>query len=169
MKRIHLNNPYIKLQKSPKQIENFNKFIALMEVMHADPADYILFAIKYYSPMRIFPTPSHLLSQRLVNKYRYHQSLKNIYVYDLYNIEKDSVYLYETGEEISYREDLISPIDNDPRLKYAVWLSKQKTNKYLNTDYRDVVYAIVKLTHLGKPIPGELKQLKERLYETYHM
>lgn len=167
MKRIFTHNPYIQLQKSGKQRESFAKFITLLEVMHADPTDYILFAIKYYAAMRVFPSPGHLLSQKLVNKYRYHQSLRNIYIYDMYNVERDKVFIYETAEEIPYK-DLMLPVDSDARLKYAIFLSQhsiRKHSKFLKTDYGDVVYAIVKLTHVNRPIPEELKKLKEQLYE----
>ena len=164
IKRVFTHNPYIQLQKSDKQRENFAKFVALLEVMHIDLVDYILFALRYYAVMRIFPSPSHLLSQKLIDKYHYHQSLRNIYVYELYNIERDKVFIYETSEEVSYR-DFTLPVDSDARLRYAIFLSDstRKYSKYLKTDYGDAVYAIVKLTHLHKPIPISLRELKEKL------
>jgi hypothetical protein len=162
MKRIHTHNPYIQWRKTPKEKDNLLKFIALMKALHADPVDYIIFAIKYYSPMRVFPSFGHLIAQKVLNKYRYEQALKNRYVYEDFNTDRDKVYIYETYEDVSY-DDFNRPVNSDARLRYALFLSTQKPSKYLDTDYNDVVYAILKLTYLGKPVPEELKELKERI------
>ena len=163
-KRRMLANKFIKLPADGSK--PWKKLIEVAEViagLYADPSDFINYAIKYYAPMRIFPTPAHLLADRFLSKFRYHQSLKNVYNHLTYSVRGDVVFIYNTGESVSLKADIMCPIDQDARLKFAMHLAKthKEGNTYDFRNWLDIHYALVKLTHLGKPIPEELKQIKE--------
>lgn len=166
LKRSTLKNQFIKL---PKDLEKFTRDIAevvdkIIE-LHADSADFLKFMFKYYSPMRIVPSPRHLLASKAIMRYQYHQSLKNIYVYDNYSIDGDDFFIHETFEIVSYRNDIMIPVDKDLRLKGIIFVSQQKNYNLTDKDKRDIIYAIIKLQFLEKPVPEELFKLKEKITE----
>lgn len=164
LKRSILKNKFIRL---PKNIDKFTQDISevvdKIQALHADPIDFIKFMFRYFSPMRIIPSPRHLLSDKAVMKYRYHQALKNRYIYDDYTVDGDELLIHETLETVSYRNEIMLPPDKDLRLRTAIFLSTQKDYILSEKDKRDVVYAIAKLKFVGKPVPYELIKLKERI------
>lgn len=165
LKRNVLKNRFIKIPKdADKFIQDMTEVKEKIDALHADPIGYLQFMVKYYSPMRIFPSPRHLLSEKAVNKFRYHQALSNKFVYDYISFDKDNVFIHESMENVSYKNDISIPIDQDIRLKFAIHLSKQHGERvYTLKERNDIIYAISKLKYLEKPIPDELKQLKEAI------
>lgn len=165
LKRNIFKNKFIKL---PKDIDKFRKdiqeVIDFINQYHTDPVDFLKFMVRYYSPHRLFPTPRHLLAKKAIERYHYHQKLKNRYVYDDCTIDGDDVFVHETMETVSYRKDIMCPVAQDTRLRYVMFLIGGNNHKILNNkDKRDVIYALVKLRLIGNPVPEELYKLKERI------
>ena len=166
LKRAVRNNPYIRLPKDRKVLlDNATQVLEKMKEIHADPIDFLQFMCKYYSPMRIFPSLRHLLNEKAINKYRYHQSLTNKFVYDDVSFDRDNVFIYESLETVSYKNDFITPLDQDLRLRYAIHLSKNDSQEriYNLKERNDIIYALIKLRYLNKPIPEELLHAKEKI------
>lgn len=162
-KRSIIKNQFIKLPKNRvKFTRDIAEVVDKITELHASPVDFLKFMFRYYSPMRIVPSPRHLLASKAIIRYRYHQSLKNIYIYDNYSIDGDDFFIYETFEMVSYKNDIMIPVDKDLRLKGIIFISQQKDYSLTDKDKKDVIYAIIKLQFLGKPIPEELFKLKER-------
>jgi hypothetical protein len=155
-------NPFIKL---PKNIEKFNQqmqeVVDIMNEYHIEPIDFLHFMVRWYSPMRIFPQPCHLKAVKAINKYRYHQSLKNKYVFDDYSIDGDEFTIHETMEMVSYKNNIMLPPDKDIRLRGAMFLCTQKDYTLSDKDKRNIAYAYCKLKFIGRPVPEELLKLKE--------
>ena len=166
MKRRWLNNPFLKLSQKDKS--KLPEVVDAINIIHASIYDFMHFMISYYSPARIFPTPAMLIAKRALMKYHYHQSLKNIYVFDDYMLNGDKFTVCETQEIVSYRNDIMCPIDKDIRLKSVMFiLTKDFLNRtYTNAEKGDIAYTLAKLKYLEKPIPKELIQLKEKIDET---
>jgi len=164
MKRNILQNKFLQLPKSKRIFnERVHKLINLLNTLHADPIDFLNFMTKYYSPMRIVPTPGHMLNEKAVNKFRYYQNLKNRYIYDDFTIDSDNVLLHYTLENISYRKDFICSVDQDIRLKYIMFLLNKKEYTFKEEDKKNIVYVYCKLKFQGKPIPERIKELYENM------
>lgn len=164
-KRRMLGNKFIKLPvEGSKPYKRLLEVAKLIEELHAPPEEFLGYAVKYYSPLRIFPSGGHMLSRRFVQAFKRYQAIKRLYVYDDHSLNGDSVYIHATQETVSYKTDINCPADRDPRLAYAMHLAKNAPNiKTLDSKgYRDVCYAIVKLKCLNKPIPVELVELRTR-------
>jgi hypothetical protein len=164
-KRNILKNPYLSLSHRDKEL--LPEVVDAINLLHAFPFDFLLFMSKYYSPMRIFPKPSHMLAKKALEKFKYHQTLKNRYLYDDASIEGDVFLIHETRETVSYKKDIMCPVDKDPRIKYVMFLIKEGKGK--PEDKKDITYALIKLRFLDKPIPEELQNLKEKIDETSNM
>jgi hypothetical protein len=165
-KRNIMKNNFIKSPKTgSKQYQNLIDAANLVENMHADPIDFIQFFIKRLSPLRIFPQPYHLVSKKLIEKYRYHQSLKNRYIFADYMMCGDDFTINRTYEVVSYRDAIMLPVDKDLRLKTVMFMCTQKDHKLTDKDKKDIAYAFVKLNFLGKPVPEKLKMLYRKEVE----
>ena len=160
-KRNMMKNNFIKPPKiGSKQHQNLIDAANLVEELHTNPIDFIQFFIKRLAPLRIFPQPYHLVSKKLVEKYRYHQVLKNVYECPEYSIDGDSFLIHVTLETVSYRNDIMVPVEKDMRVRWATSISNQKDYILSNQDRRDVEYTIAKLRFLEKPIPENLSKVK---------
>ncbi len=165
LKRMVHKNPFIRL---PKHQEKFNKqmqeVVDIINKYHIEPNDFLTFMAKYYSPMRIFPQPCHLKSEKAINIYRRHQVRKNIYWYDDYSINGDQFFIHETLETVSLSKDIRASLDKDLRLKWALHLATYPVGNllYKPKSKEDIIYAIIKLQFLGKPIPSQLMTAKEK-------
>lgn len=168
-KRNLLKNPYLSLSHKAK--DTLPEVVDTINLLHADPIDFLKFMVRYFAPARLFPQPSQMLSEKALNKYKYHQALKNIYVYDEYSVNGDNFLIHETMETVSYKKDIMCPVSKDPRLKYIMFLLLEGKLNSMENDkliykYTDLVYSIIKLKFLEKPIPQELLLAKERINAT---
>ena len=154
--------PFIKKPiPDSKQYNVFTQVTEIVNNLHADPVDYIRFMIRFYSPMRIFPQPFHLKAEKAVMKYRNHQGLKNVFRYNDYSTDGDSLLIHATNEAVSIRFDIYQPVDKDIRLKYVMHSIDNLSSNVDDKLRKDIHYAIVKLTILNRPIQSKLLEWKE--------
>ena len=147
---------------SSKSYAPFEQVVDKIKEIKADPAHFLGYMVKYYAPLRIFPKPCHLLAQKAISKYRYHQALKNIYRYDDFSMDGDDVFIHNTNEIVSLSKDIKCPINKDIRVQYLLFVFKEWDNSKqvdLATIQRYIDYAIVKYAILQRVLPTEITQL----------
>lgn len=167
IKRKMLHNRFLKVSATPKFVVGIKRAADIVEKLHADPLDFLEFMIGFYAPMRIFPQPGHLTSKVAIFKYKLHQARNNIYRYPTFSTDKDKCLIHETMETVFFT-DIVSPVTQDSRLRYTLAMLKEGEYKG-KISYNDIIYSLLKLELLHKPIPEELVKAKEEYYGVHSL
>jgi hypothetical protein len=154
-KRSHYKQPFIKRGKKDKD-EDMEKVARIVDELKCDPAAYIEFTIKSLSPLRIFPSPAHLASDKAKARYQIHMAMMGVYNTEWYYIEHDNFTVKKSYK--TYRLKDVEAKGMDPDEAYVSFLSNHP-----EVDFRDsldkIFYVEAKYHYLMKGIPDGLALL----------
>lgn len=157
-KRIHFKIPYIKRGKKDRD-EDMLKVAKIIEDLKCDPSDYINFNIKALAPIRVFPTPAHLASDKAKARYQVHMLRMGISNTEWYYIDHYSFTVKKSYQ--SYDLKTIEGKGIDPDEQYVLFLANHP-----ETDIHDsldkIFYVEAKYRYLMKTITEPLQALIEK-------
>jgi hypothetical protein len=143
-----------------KQLDEARK---LVDKIHGEYEDFILFQFQVFKKMKLAPKPHHLVSQNSIKRYELHQKKCNIYNTEVYSAHGDTFIVKKSWRTYPFSKVLL-PTSQDMDAMHAYSLSESKTWSVLQAtaDDTDALYYLeAKLAYRGAAIPKSIKKLLE--------
>jgi hypothetical protein len=160
-KRAFFNRPFIReVKKDSEEYFQLEELSKKLDGISAPYDKYIRFIVHFFSKFHKFPTTKMLLADKSINAFRVHQSMKNIYVEDLYTLDGDFLIVQRTWRKYPIRQVQL-PINDDA---VATKVVHSLTDKKLQI-IEDFEYFMAKMAYKKRMLTDAFIKAYEELNE----
>ncbi len=167
-KRAHFKKPFLKKPRHYLDDEDTKmiRVLHIIEELGAEPTDYINYQIYRLSPLRVFPTPAHLASDKAKQAYRIHQSRKGKSDAKLY-ITNGSTFTVKKSYTSYDLKQVESKDGQDEDAQFVLFLASQDLLpiEEIAKHQDKIFYLEAKYDYLFKQPTDKLKTLFDRANE----